>query len=282
MITEYRFYNWSKLDDGWTCGEFPSHGGIAMILLSHLWGGEPHGLLSVNPPTGGIVIAKGAVSTAYGPVLAEREVQAKERPLPFRLGNMSVQIRDSRGVVRRAGLLYTGSGWSNLTFVVPANTANGPAEVTLVRSDGSSSTTNVIVADVAPGLWTASADGRGPVIGRVVQRFANGRTKTFEAWQCPKDIMGCNTVPIPLSDGVSTTVRLDASGIRNANPKAEVRVTVGDVSVPVVSFGTADEDGRDQVTVKLPAQLRGAGETDVMMTVDGVLSNVARINCGSM
>ena len=24
MITEYRFYNWSKLDDGWTCGESPS------------------------------------------------------------------------------------------------------------------------------------------------------------------------------------------------------------------------------------------------------------------
>src|SRR5258708_3080784 len=36
MITEYRFYNWSKLDYGWTCGEFTTRGGIAMILLSHL------------------------------------------------------------------------------------------------------------------------------------------------------------------------------------------------------------------------------------------------------
>jgi len=116
MITEYRFYNWSKLDDGWTCGESPSGGGIAMILLSHLWGVEHHGLFSVNSTTGGIVLARGALSTTYGPILADREMHAAGRPLPFRLGNMTVRVTDSRRVARRAGLLYTGAGWSNLTF----------------------------------------------------------------------------------------------------------------------------------------------------------------------
>jgi hypothetical protein len=38
--------------------------------------------------------------------------------------------------------------------------------------------------------------------------------------------------------------------------------------------------GRDQVTIQLPVELKGAGETDLMMTVDGVLSNVVRIHCG--
>lgn len=28
MLTEYRYFNWSKLDDGWTCGEVPSRSGI--------------------------------------------------------------------------------------------------------------------------------------------------------------------------------------------------------------------------------------------------------------
>ena len=281
MLTEYRFYNWSKLDEGWTCGESPSPSGIAMILLSHLWGGEPHGLFSVSPPTGGIVIARGAVSTLYGPILAERQMSASGRPLPFRLGNVSVRVGDSRGVSRAARLLYTGAGWANLTYVVPRDTAPGPAEVVLERTDGSRSTTKVIVADVAPGFWTATADGRGPAIGRVVQRFANGTSKVFSSWQCAKNTLNCGTVPIPLDDRVITTVRLDASGIRNAGPKADVRVMAGDVVLPVLSYGAADDAGLDQVTVKLPARLRGAGETDLFMTVEGVLSNVARINCGS-
>jgi uncharacterized protein (TIGR03437 family) len=278
MISEYRFYNWSKLDDGWVCGESPSRGGIALLLLAHLWSGEPRGLFSVNPPTGGIAIARGALSTAYGPILGEREMSAPGRPLPLRLGNMTVRVTDSRGVARRAGLLYTGAGWANLTFAVPAETALGPAEVALVRTDGSISSTHVIVVKVAPGFWTATADGRGPVIGRVTQRFANGGTKAFPAWECAPDVYVCRTVPIVLSERVTTTVRLDASGIRNADRKAAMRVSIGDVPVQVLSFGAGDDVGRDQVTIKLPARLPGAGETDITMTVDGLLSNVARID----
>jgi cytochrome c peroxidase len=278
MITEYRYYNWSKLDDGWTCGESPTRGGIAMILLSHLWSVEPLGLFSVNSTTGGIVLARGGLATAYGPILAEREMHAAARPLPLQFGNVTVRVTDSQGIARRAGLLYTGAGWSNLTFVVPANTAAGPAEVAVVRTDGSSSTARVLVANIAPGFWTASADGRGPVIGRVSQRFADGRTKTFPAWDCDNGVYGCRTVPIHLADGVTTTVRLDAGGLRYANPKAAVRVMVGDVPVQVLSFGAGDDVGRDQITIKLPAHLPIAGETDLTMTVDGLLSNVVRIH----
>ena len=155
-----------------------------------------------------------------------------------------MRVTDSRGVTRRAGLLFTGAGWSHLTFAIPADTALGPAEVAVVRTDGSRSIANVIVADTAPGFWTASADGRGPVIGQVSQRFADGSTKTFPAWECENGVYGCRTIPIPMSDGVSTTVRLDASGIRYANPKAAIRVTVGDVPVQVLSFGAGDDIGR--------------------------------------
>ena len=57
---------------------------------------------------------------------------------------------------------------------------------------------------------------------------------------------------------------------------------MGGVAVPVVSFGAADTVGRDQVTIQLPAELRGAGETDLVMTLNGVLSNVVRIHCGGL
>jgi cytochrome c peroxidase len=278
MVSDYRFYNWSRLDDGWTCGESPGNGGIGFALLSHLWSNRPHGLFSVMLPTGGMVLARGALSTVYGPILADRETTASGRPLPFRLSNMTVHITDSRGAERAAGILYTGGGWSQLTFEIPPDTATGIAEVALVRTDGSTSTTRVIVANVVPGFWTATADGRGPVFARVTQSFADGKTRTYPASECTDKASGCRTVPIPLSDDVSTTVRLEATGIRYAPPGAAVRVTVGDTAVPVLSFGAGDDIGRDQVTIRLPAHLPVAGETDLLMTVDGMLSNVARIN----
>jgi hypothetical protein len=126
MLTEYRYFNWSKLDDGWTCGESPSHGGIAMTLVAHLWSGDPHGLFAVNHVNGGLVLARGGLATAYGPILAEREVTAPSgRPLPLVLGNVSVRVTDSRGIARLARLQYTGAGWSDTTFVVPADAAVG-------------------------------------------------------------------------------------------------------------------------------------------------------------
>src|ERR1019366_26205 len=196
MLTEYRYYNWSKLDDGWTCGEDPSRGGIAMILAAHLWSGDPHGLFVVNHVNGGMVLARGGLATAYGPILAEREVSgAPGQPLPLRLGNVSVRGQ---------------------------------------RSDVSSSSAPVIIADVARGFLTVSSDARGAVAGEVVQRWADsGETKRFATAECGSG--GCRTVPIPLSGGVITTVRVAGSGIRNAGPDAAIRVTGGGIAGPVLS-----------------------------------------------
>jgi hypothetical protein len=197
MLTEYRYFNWTKLDDGWTCGEVPARSGIAMILAAHLWSADPHGLFAVNHVNGGLVLARGGLATAYGPILAEREITADAgQPLPLRLGNVSVRVTDSRGVARHAALLYTGAGWSNITFLVPPNSALGPAEVAVVRSDGSSSAGRVILADVAPGFLTAGSDARGPAVGEVMQRWAgSGQTRKFAASECAG--YACRAVPIP-------------------------------------------------------------------------------------
>jgi uncharacterized protein (TIGR03437 family) len=281
MLTEYRYFNWSKLDDGWTCGEAPSHGGIAMVLAAHLWGVDPHGLFPVNHVNGGLVLARGGLSTAYGPILADREATASARaPLPLRLANVSVRVTDSRGVARRAALQYTGAGWSNITFVVPAAAAPGPAEVAVVRTDGSVSTAKVILADIAPGFFSASADARGAAVGEVTQYDTDtGETRRFAVSECSGYV--CRAVPITLSPRLRTTVRLAGSGFRNAGPGAMLQVTVGGIVVRVLSFGAMDDVGRDQVTIELPASLGRVGEADLAMTVNGRLSNVVRIHCGA-
>jgi uncharacterized protein (TIGR03437 family) len=228
-----------------------------------------------------MVLARGGLSTAYGPILADREATAPAHaPLPLRLANIAVRVTDSRGIARRAALQYTGAGWSNVTFVVPAAAAPGPAEVAVVRTDGSVSAAKVILADIAPGFFSASADARGAAVGEVTQRdTVTGETRKFPLSECSG--YACRTVPITLTPQVFTTVRLAGSGFRNAGAGAQLQITVGGVAVRVLSFGAADDVGRDQVTVELPAALSKLGEADVAMTVNGRLSNVVRIRCGA-
>lgn len=280
MVTEYRFYNWSKLDDGWVCGESPSKSGIAMVLQAHLWNRNPHGLFPVNPTTGSFILPRGGISTAYGPILADRDITVHAQPLPTKLGNVSVRITDSRGVTRLSPLLYTGGGWSLITFVVPAATAVGPAEVAIVRTDGSRSTGKVVIADYAPGFWTASQDGRGAPAGNAVQRFPDSKTREFPLSDC--STYGCRPTVIPLSPHVTTTLHLEGSGFRYAGPHADIRATVGGLRVPVIAVTRSEFPGHDSVTIELPPSLKGRGETDVVVSVNGVFSNVVRVNCGSL
>ena len=163
---------------------------------------------------------------------------------------------------------------------MPPAAAPGPAEVAIVRTDGSVSAANVYLADIAPGFFSASADARGAAVGDVTQRdLATGETRSFPLSECSG--YACRAVPVALSPNVRTSVRLAGSGFRNAGPGANIRVTIGDIAVRVLSHGAMDDVGRDQVTIELPAALGNLGETDLTMTVNGKLSNVVRIHCGA-
>ena len=272
LITDYRYFIGTKLDDGWTCGR-PGNAGIGMLLLAHLWNIDPHGLFAVNGDAGNYLLPIGGRAHAYGPILADRELVADlGKPLPARLGNVSVRITDSKGVIHTAAMLYTDAGWAHLTFVVPADAAPGRAEVAVVRADGSRSVAPTLLERVAPGLLSASIDGRG-IAKTWYSQSGQGELAAFE---CPAD---CAAVPIPLAHGIPTTLRLIGTGFRHA---ASVRVMVGGVAAPVLRFGPmAGEPGRDQILIRLPDGIIGIGEADLVMWADGVPSNVLRIACGA-
>ncbi len=270
LITDFRYFIGAKLDDGWTCGD-AGHAGLGIQLLAHLWSSDPHGLFAVHGEAGGYRLPIEGRATAYGPILADRELLPPPGPLPTLLGNVSVRITDARGVSRLAPLLYTGAGWAHITFVIPAGAAPGPAEIAIVRTDGTKSVAKAILASVAPGLLSASIDGRG-----TAKAWASQDGREFAAWSCPQD---CSPVPIPLSRGSVTTLRFEGSGFRHAK---SVRVMVGEVDAPVLSYGAmTGYPARDQLTIRLPDRLIGAGELDVLMWADGVLSNVLRVHCGA-
>jgi uncharacterized protein (TIGR03437 family) len=280
LITDYRYLTGTKLDAGWTCGkpdEVPA--GLGLVLLSHLWGTTPLGLFTVSYSRGGLVLARGGIATAYGPILADEEMGAHGPSLPKVLGNVSIRITDSRGVARFAPLLHTGAGWAQINFVIPGECATGEAEVAVVRADGSVSRSKVWIADVAPALFTLIPDGRSAAAGQVTQRSAGKPNKSFPTWECEQS--SCRAVPIPLSPGATTTVRLLGSGFRYAGEHPDVHAIVGGIPAPVLSMGRSTEPGNDQLTIRLPDALNGVGETDLHFTVNGQISNVVRINCGS-
>jgi len=279
LITDYRWYNGTKLDSGWECGKHQDGAGLGLALLAHLWNTSPLALFTVSESRGGFVIARGGIAHSYGPILADATVMAQGALLPKHMSNISVRITDSRGAMRLAGLFYTNAGWSSVSFVVPDEVATGPADVDVVRSDGSIARSRVLIADLAPALLTRPPDGRSVADAIVTQRMAGRPAHSFRAWRCTQPTV-CDSTPIRLSRQVTTTLRFTGTGFRHARADAEFHVFADGTELPVASWDASSLPGSDRVTVRVPDTLAGAGETDVYCTVNGVVSNVVRVDFG--
>jgi len=234
--------------------------------------------LFVVSGAGGLDIARGAFALAYGPVMADHDAEAGGSHPPLKLGGISVQVTDALGVTRPAGVFWASEGWGQTNFVIPDQSAVGPARMTVRREDGSTTSTNISIADTAPGFVTGHSC-RGPAMGSATQTFADGRTVTTKISSCKG--FDCRTIAIPVAAGATTRVRIFASGYRHARSAAEIDMRIGGVRVPVVSFGPTENPGQDQVTVEIPAQLYGVGETDMICHLNGRISNATRIRIGA-
>ena len=102
--------------------------------------------------------------------------------------------------------------------------------------------------------------------------------------EIPVPVFGCNAsncraVPMDLAADAAVSLTLYGTGIRNRSSLASVTVTISGVSVPV-SYAGAQSDlaGTDQVRVALPLSLRGSGETNVVLAVDGQTANTVTVN----
>lgn len=278
LVREMFLQDATSLENGWTCGEmgYPAPG-IGRVIEAHLRAAEERKLFIIGAG-GGIEIARGGFALAYGPVMAQRDtVSPRGSNLPRTLGGITVHVTDSIGVSRPAGIYWASAGWGQLNFVVPPESAIGPAQVTFERWDGSRTVARVLIADAVPGIWTPFSCV-GPAKGSVTQRFSSGRTVTSTLATCTG--RECNLFPVPVAKGATTRVKLSGSGFRFAGDASRIIVTVGGVRVPVVSFGPAGDDGLDQITVEIPLALRGMGEADLLCHIDGRVSNAVRIHIG--
>jgi uncharacterized protein (TIGR03437 family) len=107
---------------------------------------------------------------------------------------------------------------------------------------------------------------------------ADGSQTIAPAFTC-RAAGDCGTAPISIQPGgAGTYLSLYGTGIRGVSSQAGVKVTIAGTGVPVLSAGAqAQYAGLDQVNVELPGSLRGRGDVDVALVVDGKPANIVTI-----
>lgn len=236
--------------------------------------------VSISAASGMPNLSPDSLATAIGSNLAAR-TEVGTAPYPTTLGGISLQVVDSAGAIRLAPLLYVSP--QQVNYLIPASTLPGSATMNIVDSSGNSLSSTAQIQTVAPGLFTANEDGMGVVAATAYHTIAPG-TRQFpvQVYQCLDRPGTCKSVPIDLGIDTPTFVDLFMTGLRGRSNDSAVTLTIGSQTVAIDSI-TDDDDagaaaGIDEVLVGLPLSLRGSGEVNVVISVDGKTSNTARIN----
>jgi uncharacterized protein (TIGR03437 family) len=207
-----------------------------------------------------------------GSTLATTPAHATTQPLPATLGGVMLSVTDSAGAQRNAPLLYVSP--TQINFQVPDNAAPGPATFAVGGQNFTAT-----IQNVAPALFSMSGTGSGVAAAQAiaVQAGNSSLQSPVPVFQC--GTAGCVSVPISLGVDRPIYVTFYGTGIRNRSSLANVTVTIHGVSLPALYAGPAPGfAGLDQVNVVLSLALRGSGESDVVLTVDGQTSNTVTIN----
>lgn len=191
------------------------------------------------------------------------------------LSKARVTVEDSAGVKRPAAVLYSSSGQVN--YVVPSDTAPGLAMVTATSASGTNFAGAMQVNAVAPGLFSANADGKGVAAAQALRVKSDGSSSFPPVFQCTP---ACSSQPIDLGAATDKVfLILYGTGIRNIATSADFRCQIGNVDATVTYIGPQPGfDGLDQVNVEIPQILRGRGEVDVILSLTGQLSNAVKVN----
>ncbi len=223
-------------------------------------------------------LAPESIVAAFGVGLATSVVTANEIPLPTTLAGTTARVRDSFGAERLAPLFFVAP--TQVNFLIPPGSATGAATVTITSGDGAIFMGTVTIASVAPGLFTANANGQGVAAAVALRVKANGE-QTYEA-VARYDQSQQRFIPIPIDLGPSSDqvfLILFGTGIRGRSSLSAVTAKVGGTDVPVLYAGEVDGFvGLDQVNGRIPRSLMGRGDVDIELTVDGKTANTVRVN----
>ncbi|MCW5980130.1 MAG: hypothetical protein KIT09_18755 [Bryobacteraceae bacterium] len=226
----------------------------------------------------GLPVAPGSIVSLFDVGFAEKTEAASNVPLPLRLAGVQVYVIDSRGRRTPAPLLFVSP--RQINCIVPAETAAGGATFSVEDATGVRSTGVAQIEAVAPSLFTANNDGRGAPAAVAVRVTAGGHQTPLDVFRCGDAPGTCE--PAPISSGAPSDqviVSLFGTGIRGRSALENVQATIGDESADVLYAGPQPQfEGLDQVNVRIPESLAGAGRVEVRLLVDTRPSNAVTID----
>ncbi len=219
----------------------------------------------VSATLGTTLLAPDSLASVFGEGLADST----------ETGGVSLQVTDSSGVARVASLLYVSP--RQINFLIPADTQPGLATFTLSGASALSGTGSI--QTVAPSLFAANANGLGVAAGTAVRVALPTMIQSPVAvFQCGSAPGSCAAVPIDLGLDAPVYLTLFGTGIRGRSTLDAVHASIGGKPVPVLFAGAQPQfAGLDQVNVVIPLELRGSGNVDIQLELDGRVSNTVQI-----
>ncbi|MBI1353505.1 MAG: hypothetical protein GC160_04105 [Acidobacteria bacterium] len=222
------------------------------------------------------VVAPASIVSGFGQELASVTAIAEELPLPTTLGDVRVSVRDSLGVERDAGLFFVSPGQIN--YQVPAGAASGEAAVTVFVAGRAASSGALQVAPIAPALFTANANGRGPAAAQALRVAADG-SQSIEPVTAYDGALGQH-VAAELDLGPAEEqlfLLLYGTGVR-AHGETPVAARIGGEEAEVLFAGEQPQFvGVDQINVRIPRSLQSRGLADVVVLVGDQAANTVQI-----
>ncbi|MGE0131648.1 MAG: BACON domain-containing carbohydrate-binding protein [Blastocatellales bacterium] len=225
----------------------------------------------------GPALASESIVAAFGVNLAATTQAANALPLPTSLGGASVRMRDSAGVERFAPLFFVSP--SQVNYQIPPGSANGPATVIFSNGQGSLSSGSIMIEPVAPGLFSANANGQG-VAAAIALRIKSDGSQIYEPVAVFDSAQG-KFVARPLDFGApgdQLYLILFGAGLRGRSSLSSITARIGGEQLDVLYAGAQGGFvGLDQINLALPRTLAGRGEVDLDISVDGKTANTLRV-----
>ncbi len=229
-------------------------------------------------------LAPCSIAAGFGVQLATTTAIADKTPLPTDIAGTKVEVN---GVP--AGLFFVSPNQVN--FQIPEGTLPGKAVVKVTSGDGTMSTGEITVRDVAPAIFTANSNGQGVPAALLLRILADGTQRYEELYRCSDNPVICSPVPIdPAGDGERLFLVLFITGTCKAgdpnmdgNFNESVHVVLGgNELIPIFAGRHPSLVGVEQINCELPVSMSGLGKLNLAIAGTGfAASNLSEIEIAS-
>ena len=207
-----------------------------------------------------VTLAAGSIASLFGADLAGTQLT----------------LVDGKGRTYDATIFFASAGQIN--FQIPEDAPSGGAVIRVVRNGTTQTSAALMVSAVEPGLFSASADGKGLAAGLAVLVAKDGSQRSQFLARYDEAQARFVAIPIAIPADGTVVLSLFGTGIRGQAGFTKVSAKVKGLTADVL-YADAQREfvGLDQVNIQLPSGLAGSGEVDVELTVAGKAANVVRV-----